>query len=53
MNELKSGNTQRRWQTAMRDPAFDLIRQRKLIETWTGDFIKPGAVAGKSSSKRG
>ena len=48
MSELKSGNTLRRWQTAMRDPAFDLIRQRKLIETTAEHFLavlKAGSVS--------
>jgi hypothetical protein len=29
----KKGTTQERWQTTIRDKAFDLIRHRKLIET--------------------
>ncbi len=48
MSELKSGNTLHRWQTAMRDPAFDLIRQRKLIETTAEHFLavlKAGSVS--------
>src|SRR5947207_11571350 len=31
--KLKSGPTQYRWQTATKDKAFDLIRNRLLIET--------------------
>lgn len=48
MSELKSGNTLRRWQTAMRDPAFDSLRQRKLIETTAEHFLavlKAGSVS--------
>jgi len=29
----KTGNTRERWQTAMKDKAFDSIRHRKLTET--------------------
>src|SRR5262245_8047132 len=31
--KIKSGPTQYRWQTAAKDTAFDLIRNRLLIET--------------------
>jgi len=44
----KSGSTQRRWQIADRDEAFDSIRDRKLIETTSEHFVavlKAGAVA--------
>ena len=36
MFPLKTGPTQARWQAAMRDKAYDLIRSRKLIETGRG-----------------
>jgi len=44
----KSGSTQRRWQIASRDKAFDIIRDRKLIETTSEHFVavlKAGKVA--------
>jgi hypothetical protein len=44
----KTGSTQRRWQVASRDEAFDSIRTRKLIETTSEHFVavlNSGAVA--------
>jgi integrase len=40
MFPLKTGPTQARWQAAMRDKAFDLIRNRKLIETASEHFLQ-------------
>jgi integrase len=40
MFPLKTGPTQARWQAAMRDKAFDLIRHRKLIETASEHFLQ-------------
>src|ERR1700679_3362052 len=40
MGPLKTGPTQSRWTSAMRDKAFDLIRNRKLIETTSDHFIQ-------------
>jgi hypothetical protein len=40
MGPLKSGPTQDRWTSAMRDKAFDLIRSRKLIETTSEHFVQ-------------
>ncbi len=40
MFPLKTGPTQARWQSAMRDKAFDLIRRRKLIETASEHFLQ-------------
>jgi hypothetical protein len=37
---LKTGPTQSRWISAMRDKAFDLIRDRKLIETTSEHFLQ-------------
>ena len=48
MAETKSGCTLKRWQTAMRDTAFDLIRHRKLIETTAEHFLavlKAGSIS--------
>jgi integrase len=48
MNPLKTGPTQARWKSAMRDPAFDLIRNRKLIETASEHFfhvLKIGTIS--------
>jgi integrase len=39
MADTKSGNTARRWNSAMRDVAFDLIRHQKLIETTAEHFL--------------
>ena len=39
MFPLKTGPTQARWQAAMRDQAFDIIRSRKLIETASEHFF--------------
>jgi len=38
--EQKHGETLRRWQTAVKDHAFDCIRQRAVIETTAEDLIK-------------
>jgi len=35
----KTGNTRERWEFAARDKAFDLIRNRKLIETTSEQFL--------------
>jgi hypothetical protein len=40
MFHLKTGPTEARWQAAMRDKAFDLIRRRKLIETASEHFLQ-------------
>jgi integrase len=40
MVPLKTGATQSRWVSAMRDKAFDLIRNRKLIETTSEQFLQ-------------
>ena len=40
MGPLKTGPTQSRWISAMRDKAFDLIRDRKLIETTSEHFVQ-------------
>ncbi len=40
MVPLKTGATQSRWTSAMRDRAFDLIRSRKLIETTSEQFLE-------------
>lgn len=40
MVPLKTGATQSRWTSAMRDRAFDLIRNRKLIETASEQFLQ-------------
>ncbi len=48
MADTKSGCTLKRWQTAMRDTAFDLIRNRKLIETTAEHFLavlKAGSIS--------
>src|ERR1051326_2520357 len=37
--KLKSGPTQYRWQTAAKDKAFDLVRDRLLIETQAEQFL--------------
>jgi integrase len=39
MAPLKTGPTQARWKSAMRDTAFDSIRNRKLIETTAQHFL--------------
>ena len=46
--KLKSGPTQYRWQSAAKDKAFDLIRDRLLIETQAEHFLavlKKGTVS--------
>ena len=46
--KLKSGPTQYRWQSAAKDKAFDLIRNRLLIETQAEHFLevlKKGTVS--------
>jgi integrase len=40
MIPLKSGPTQAQWQAAMKDKAFDLIRNRRLIETKSEHFLQ-------------
>jgi integrase len=40
MFPLKTGPTQARWQAAMKDKAYDLIRNRKLIETASEHFLQ-------------
>jgi integrase len=40
MFPLKSGPTQARWQAAMKDKAYDLIRNRRLIETGSEHFLQ-------------
>jgi integrase len=40
MFPLKTGPTQSRWKSAMRDKSFDLIRSRKLIETASEHFLQ-------------
>lgn len=39
MLPLKTGPTQARWKAAMRDKSFNLIRDRKLIETASEHFL--------------
>jgi len=38
--EQKHGETLRRWQSAVKDPAFDCIRQRPLLDTTAEELIK-------------
>jgi hypothetical protein len=40
MFPLKTGPTQARWKAAMRDKAFDIIRNRKLLETGSEHFLQ-------------
>jgi integrase len=40
MFPLKTGPTQVRWQAAMKDKAYDLIRNRRLIETASEHFLQ-------------
>src|ERR1700690_695648 len=40
MLPLKTGPTQARWASAMRDKSFDLIRSRKLMETASEHFLQ-------------
>jgi hypothetical protein len=40
MVPLKTGATQARWTSAMRDKAFDAIRHRELIETTSEHFMQ-------------
>jgi integrase len=45
---VKSGETLLRWQAAIRDKAFDLLRHRKLIETTAEHFLttmKAGTIS--------
>jgi len=49
MVKLKKGETQRRWQTAIKDKAFDLIRQLPLLETRPEHFLRV-LEAGKVST---
>src|SRR5690349_6398646 len=39
MTPLKTGPTQKRWELAIRDAAFDLIRNRRLIDTTPEHFL--------------
>src|SRR5262245_52831515 len=44
----KTGSTRERWEHAIRDTAFDLIRHRKIVETSAEQFlavIKQGTVS--------
>jgi len=48
MADSKSGSTSKRWQSAIRDAAFDAIRNRKLIETTAEHFLavlKAGTIS--------
>lgn len=36
----KTGSTRRRWEVAIKDEAFDLIRDRKLVETTAEHFLE-------------
>jgi len=48
MKSTKTNNTLLRWEGAIKDSAFDLIRHRKLIETTADDFfaaLKAGTVS--------
>ena len=48
MISTKTGNTRERWEYAIKDKAFDLIRDRKLIETSAEHFLavlKNGSVS--------
>src|SRR5512136_672598 len=47
--KLKTGDTQRRWQTAAKDKAFNLIRSRLVIETLAEHFLEV-LKAGKVST---
>lgn len=38
--QQKSGPTAHRWQTASKDPAFDSLRDRRLLETRAEHFLK-------------
>jgi integrase len=38
--KLKNGNTHVRWQTAIKDPAFDLIRNLVVLETRPEHFLR-------------
>jgi hypothetical protein len=38
--ETKTGETQRRWKVAARDPAFDPIRNKPLVETRAEHFLR-------------
>jgi integrase len=40
MVKLKKGDTQHRWQTAIKDKAFDLIRHLPLLETRPEHFLR-------------
>jgi integrase len=40
MVKLKSGETQRRWLVAIKDKAFDLIRNRPILETRAEHFLR-------------
>jgi integrase len=48
MRDTKKGSTLKRWLTACKDPAFDIIRNVKLIETRAEEFwsvLKKGSVS--------
>jgi hypothetical protein len=38
--KLKKGETQRRWPTAIKDKAFDLIRHVPVLETRPEHFLR-------------
>ena len=40
MVKLKKGETQHRWQTAIKDKAFDLIRHLPVLETRPENFLR-------------
>ncbi len=40
MLSIKTGSTRTRWQVAIKDEAFDLIRKRKLVETTGEHFLE-------------
>jgi integrase len=46
----KTGSTQRRWQVASRDEAFDGLRTRKLIETTSEHFVAVLTASGVATN---
>ena len=46
----RHGNTKVRWETALKDKAFDLIRQRPILETRPADFLKVLEVGSVSTN---
>jgi integrase len=40
MGEMKSGNTRKRWDTAVKDPAFEPLRNLALIKTQAEHFLE-------------